>query len=79
MKTAKYYSAVHKTGYEPIEQLIITIQTEAIEVTVKACADAAKVKREKLNNSDCSNFCVDKQSILDVAKQLKSKQLKSKL
>ena len=73
MKTPEFYSALHKAVHISIEELVRQAQFEAIEVTVKACSEAAKIKHEKLNNSDCSNFSVDKQSILKVEQQLKAK------
>jgi len=55
-----------------IYELIKKAQSEAIDETVKACAEAAKTKWYQDEN-DKLNVMVSKQSILSVAEQLKSK------
>lgn len=58
---------------QDVVEIIKQAQSEAIEETVKACADAAKVIRIKSDKSDLSYHTVDKQSILDVETKLKAK------
>ena len=44
MKRSKYYVNVIETGYVSIEEVIKTAQEEAIDETIKACAEYSNHK-----------------------------------
>ena len=85
MKTAKKYTSLYfKNGITPSELNKITeaikqAQSEVIDETVKACAEAAKFDYSMFFFKDgekCvfkDDIFIDKQSIISVAEQLKAK------
>ena len=72
MRTAKEWVEETKNKNISLAELIKQSQSEAIDETVKACAESAELIED---DGRCEPpYCyIDKQSILSVAEQLKSK------
>ena len=70
MKKAKEWADVYMSSEVPVtlEKLIKLVQSEVIDETVKACADAATTKWTHANGTVVDSF-----SILSVAETLKAK------